>query len=194
MCVLILESIVTTVDADGKVNIAPMGPVVSGDLTNPHFTLRPFTSSRTYQNLTATNRGAIHVTDDVWLFARAAVGAIDDETAESLVRKIDGGWVTLKDCHRWFAIEIDSTSGDPPRIDMNCKVVRSAMVHPFFGFNRAKHAVIETAILATRTHILDAKDIADQIDMLRPLIDKTAGSDEHKAFDFLCETIQQRIG
>ena len=53
--------------------------------------------------------------------------------------------------------------------------------------------MIETAILATRTHILDADDIAQQIANLTPLIDKTAGSDEHKAFDFLCETIQQRL-
>ena len=76
---------------------------------------------------------------------------------------------------------------------MHCKVVQSGVVRPFFGFNRAKHAVIETAILATRTHILDADDIAQQIANLTPLIDKTAGSDEHKAFDFLCETIQQRL-
>ena len=190
---MILESIVTTLDANGKINIAPMGPVVTGDLTDPQFTLRPFTSSTTYQNLSATNRAVIHVTDDVWLFAQAAVDAIDPDKAESLVQRIDGGWAPLKDCHRWFAVEIESTSGDEPRIDMHCKVVQSGVVRPFFGFNRAKHAVIETAILATRTHILDADDIAQQIANLTPLIDKTAGSDEHKAFDFLCETIQQRL-
>ena len=190
---MILESIVSTVDVNGQVNIAPMGPIVSGDQSDPQFTLRPFISSKTYQNLLATKRAVIHVTDDVWLFAQAAVNTIDQATAESLVRVIDTGWVTLKDCHRWFAVQIESTSGNEPRIDMHCKTIDSKVMRPFFGFNRAKHAVIEAAILATRTHILDANDIAQQIASLKPLIDKTGGEDEHQAFEFLCETIKQRL-
>ena len=191
---MILESIVTSVDSTGNVNIAPMGPLVDGDLNDPVFTLRPFTSSRTYANLQVTNRAVIHVTDDVWLFAKAAVDDIAPSECQELVCETaaESAW-RLRDCHRWFAVEIESTSGDEPRIDMRCRILDSGVVRPFFGFNRAKHAVIEAAILATRTHLLDADDIWSQIERLTPLIDKTAGAEEHRAFQFLNETIRQRL-
>ncbi len=190
---MILESIVTTADASGRINVAPMGPLVGGSGDHPLFTLRPFTSSTTYANLESTGRAVIHVTDDVHLFAKAAVESIQGEPAREIVRFVEDGWWVLKDCHRWFAVEIESKSGQEPRIDMQCRIVHSGIHRPFFGFNRAKHAVIEAAILATRTHLLDADDIQEQINRLVPLIDKTAGEQEHAAFAFLCETIQHRI-
>ncbi|NND97460.1 MAG: DUF447 family protein [Pirellulaceae bacterium] len=191
---MILESIVTTVDQNGQVNIAPMGPLVAGDLANPEFTLRPFSSSRTYTNLLASRRAVIHVTDDCDLFAKAAVDALDRATTADLVRPIDDGlWWVLKDCHRWFAVEIDSVAGQEPRMEMQCRIAKSEVVRPFFGFNRAKHAVIEAAILATRTHILAEDQINEQIQRLIPLIEKTAGDVERSAFDFLCATIRQRL-
>ncbi len=189
---MILESIVTTVDSDGCVNIAPMGPLTNAAQTE--FTLRPFTSSRTYRNLVATRTAVIHVTDDANLFAKAAVDGLDQSAMRSLVRPIDAEkfWL-LKDCHRWFAVEIAQVSGSEPRSEMRCQVVKSAVVRPFFGFNRAKHAVIEAAILATRTHLLSAAEIRGQLERLQPLIDKTAGGDEHEAFDFLSGIIDERL-
>ena len=189
---MILESIVTTVDAAGQVNIAPMGP-----RTNPaqtEFILRPFTSSKTYANLIATRCAVIHVTDDVILFARAAMDAMDGQTVRQYLRPIDNEtfWV-LNKCHRWFAVEIIEIRGAEPRIDMQCRIVNSGNPGPFFGFNRAKHAVIEAAILATRTHLLPAEEIRRQIDQLRPLIDKTAGLEEHEAFALLTRTIDERL-
>ena len=196
---MILESIVTSIDDSARVNIAPMGPRILGDWSGEHCSdidvvLRPFNSSRTYQNLLATRRAVVHVTDDVDLFAKAAVDAIAEEEVGKLVQQIeDTSWWRLRDCHRWFAVEVESISDDQPRVDMKCRVVRMGMVRPFFGFNRARHAVIEAAILATRTHVLPPDEIRDQIRSLRPLIDKTGGSTEHSAFDFLRKTIDDRL-
>ena len=39
--------------------------------------LRPFRTARTYANLKAHGEGVLHVTDDVLLLARAAVGELD---------------------------------------------------------------------------------------------------------------------
>ncbi len=196
---MILESIVTTVDRAGRVNIAPMGPRVQPELAAEEVkgmvvTLRPFTSSQTYRNLTQTGGGVIHVTDDAGLFAKAAVDAIDQEQAKSLVRRVDDTpFRVLRDCHRWFAVKVESNSGEEPRADLQCRVVLAKTERPFFGFNRAKHAVIEAAIVATRTHILPAQEIREQIDRLQPLIDKTAGEAEHSAFEFLRKTIHERL-
>jgi hypothetical protein len=190
---VILESIVTTVDALGHVNIAPMGPRTNH--AQSEFVLRPFTSSLTCQNLITTRRAVIHVTDDVMLFAKAAVDAIDrDQVADYVQPKSNGQYWILKKCHRWFAVEVTDISGTEPRIDMGCRIVDSGTVGPFFGFNRAKHATIEAAILATRVHVLPPSEIQAEIDRLRPLIDKTAGPDEHEAFAFLVRTIDERFG
>jgi hypothetical protein len=196
---VILESIVTSVDAAGRVNIAPMGPRVEANLAvsaaeETTFVLRPFNTSRTYANLIETRKAVVHVTDDVQLFAKAAVDAIEADEIPGLVRQLEStDWWTLVDCHRWFAVEIESVSPTQPRVDMRCRVVRSDIVRPFFGFNRARHAVIEAAILATRTGILLPQTIHDELQRLQPLVDKTGGPAEHSAFDFLRKTIHDRL-
>jgi len=190
--VVILESIVTSVDGAGVVNIAPMGPRVETDSEGRTiFTLRPFDTSQTYKNLIETRAAVIHVTDDISLFAKSAIGKID---SAGLVQRFEStDWWPLIDCHQWFAVEVQSINDDSPRIEIRCQVVESRVVRPFFGFNRAKHAVIEVAILATRTHLLPPNEIQDQIARLQPLVDKTAGPVETEAFQFLCQYIDDRL-
>lgn len=196
---MILESIVTSVDADGRVNIAPMGPAVTTEPLGSGeemvgFTLRPFCSSRTYRNLVQTRKAVIHVTDDAMLFAQAAIDALSDEQVARRVRRLrETDWWPLVDCHRWFAVEIESIAEDGMRSEMPCRVLESQVVRPFFGFHRARHAVIEAAILATRTHLFPASQIRDELARLQPLVDKTAGPKEHDAFELLKATIDERL-
>ena len=199
---MILESIVTTVDPSGQVNIAPMGPTVisKGDPTSPvfkkdvdGFVLRPFKTSTTYANLIANPFATIHVTDDALLFARAAVSDLSKIDQASLVHQLEcTQWWPLGDCHRWFAVQVSKVHDDELRVSMDCRVVDSSEVRPYFGFNRAKHAVIEAAILATRTHLLPVESVLSEIDRLQPLVDKTGGPDEHEGFDLLKATIRER--
>jgi len=199
---VILESIVTTVDPLGQVNIAPMGPTVlsKGDPTSPvfkkdvdGFVLRPFKTSTTYANLIANPFATIHVTDDALLFARAAVSNLSKIDQARLVHQLEGTqWWPLGDCHRWFAVQVSKVHDDELRVSMDCRVVDSSEVRPYFGFNRAKHAVIEAAILATRTHLLPVESVLSEIDRLQPLVDKTGGPDEHEGFDLLKATIRER--
>src|SRR6185369_2298541 len=66
---MIVESIVTTVDADGAVNCAPMG-VEWGD---DRIVLKPFLETATYRNVLATRAAVVNLVDDVRLIARAAI-------------------------------------------------------------------------------------------------------------------------
>ena len=176
-----------------------MGPTIhSGSLEadddSVRFTLRPFLSSRTYRNLLATGKAVIHITDDSLLFAKAAVDAVADAEIISRVHRLgDTDWWPLRDCHRWFATEVESLTDDGLRAEAPCQVVESQIVRPFFGFNRARHAVLEAAILATRTHLLSASQIHDELERLQPLVDKTGGPVEHVAFDLLRATIDKRL-
>jgi hypothetical protein len=61
----------------------------------------------------------------------------------------------------------------------------------FFGFNRAKHAVIEAAILASRIDFLPRSEIDAQWDFLRPLVEKTGGDAERQAFQQLTEFVEK---
>ncbi len=187
---VILESIVTTVSLDGRINVAPMGPEIIDDIETV-FILRPFEGSTTHRNLLDTRCAVVHVTDDALLIARAAVNRV--ETFGLGLFLSDARFWRLNDCHRYFAVEASEVTIDSPRATLRCRVIESATVRPFFGFNRAKHAVIEAAILATRTHLISADTIDAELARLQPLIDKTGGTNEHIAFEMLKKTIDERL-
>ena len=68
---MIIETIVTTTDAAGAVNIAPMGVEWTGGGDPP--VLKPFLETATYRNITATGVAVVNLIDDVRVFARAAI-------------------------------------------------------------------------------------------------------------------------
>lgn len=184
---MILEGIVTTRNADGSVNIAPMGPKICVDEAGqPSFTrllLRPFKTSLTYTNLARDRCGVFHVTDDMLLLAKAAILDKFETPATVACAQIDSQ--RLADCCRYFEFLIDDIDASSERSSMEAKVVHAAHVRDFFGLNRAKHAVVEAAILATRRHLIPAEEIQAELARLRPLIDKTGGPAEQKAFELL---------
>ncbi|MGE0378382.1 MAG: DUF447 domain-containing protein, partial [Planctomycetaceae bacterium] len=59
----------------------------------------------------------------------------------------------------------------------------------FFGFNRAKHAVLEGAILATRVHLLPRDEILAEFARLASPVEKTAGPREQQAFQLLWDFV-----
>ena len=108
---ILLEGIVTTLDADGTPHIAPMGPIVNGDFSQ--LLLRPFRTSHTFANLKRCATGILHVTDDVDLIARAAVGRIEKQPRLIPIAKHNG--VILADACRWYAFEVDSINDSEER-------------------------------------------------------------------------------
>ena len=186
---LILEGIVVTLDSQGAANIAPMGPRVDRDLSR--LVLRPFQTSQTWQNLKHSRCGVFHVTDDVELLARAAVGCLDPPPP--LVPLEHFSCPRLADACRWLAFEVEHFDDQSERTKISCRVVASGFVRQFFGFNRAKHAVVEAAILATRVEILPADEIRREMARLAGPVSKTAGVQERRAFDFLRQYIDDRL-
>src|SRR5207237_9367244 len=141
------------VDEHDKLDVAPMGPIVDDAFTM--LTLRPFRTSRTYQNLKVRPQGVFHVVDDVLLLARAAIGEPLPVPATLPATQIAGK--VLADACRWYEFEIDECDDSQVRTRMMARVVHCGRIRDFFGFNRAKHAVLEGAILATRLHLIPAE-------------------------------------
>lgn len=178
---VILEGLVTTLDDDGSVHVAPMGPIV--DRTMGHLRLRPFQTSQTYQNLKRRPSGVFHVVDDVLLLARAAVGKLDSPPETMPARRIPGTVLTAA-C-RWYEFQIESIDDRHQRAEMTARVIHCGRLRDGFGFNRAAHAVLEAAILATRLHLLPPEQVQKELAALRVLVDKTAGPREAEAFALL---------
>jgi hypothetical protein len=153
------------------------------------FALRPFRTSQTYLNLQAHGEGVFHVTDDVLLLARAAVGRLDPPPMFPAQRI--KGWVLCDAC-RYYEFRLLSCDDSGERSRLEVEVVHVGRLRDFFGFNRAKNAVLEAAILATRTAFLPLDDIEAQYRKLAAIVGKTGGPQEHQAFAFLQDYLREQ--
>lgn len=182
---MIVECIVTTLGADGAVNVAPMGVEWGDDI----IIVKPFLETTTFRNVRETGVAVVNLTDDALLFARAAIAnpACPVEPA-AVVRG-----VVLQSACSWREVEVRSADATPPRARIETRVVHRGFHREFIGFNRARHAVLEAAILATRTHLLGADFLRGELQRLQVIVDKTAGPAELEAMSLLREHIERAL-
>jgi hypothetical protein len=182
---MILEGLVTSLNATGEINLAPMGPIV--DETMTRLVLRPFQTSTTFQNLRHRPHGVFHVVDDVLLIARSALHRLDAIPETVPAERIDGR--VLKDCCRWYEFEITACDDSSERTRLEANVVHVGRNRDMFGFNRAKHAVLEATILATRLHLLPEKEIRARLTDLNSPVEKTGGPTEREAYALVRDVV-----
>lgn len=185
---MIVEGLLTTVSDSGRLNVAPMGPVVEGDFER--LTLRPFQPSTTFENLSRTRCGVFHVVDTVEVMARAAIGRLEGAPETDAAEVVTGR--VLRDCCRWFELTIDHIDAAEARTRMTTTIRHRGTRRAFFGFNRARHAVIEAAILATRVHLLERDDILAQFRILESAVEKTGGRAERETFALLRRAVDEQ--
>jgi hypothetical protein len=186
---MIIEAIVTTIDPQGAVNCAPMGvewyPAASPDA----IVFNPFLETATYRNITATNVAVVNITDDVRVFAEAAISNPQPPTVPA--SSVRG--VALAGCCSWREVTVTAIDSTPPRSRIDTRVVHHGTNRDFIGFNRAAAAVLETAIYATRLHLLERGFIESELARLQVIVDKTAGPREHEAMQRLAGFIRERL-
>ena len=180
---MIVESIVTTVDAEGRVNCAPMGVEWGEDV----IVLKPFLETATYRNVVATRAAVVNLIDDARVFARAAISNPEYPTQPATV--IRG--VVLVDACSWRELTVRSIDSTPPRSRIEMAVVHRGVTREFIGFNRARHAVLEAAIYSTRLHLLSREFIESEMARLQVIVDKTAGPDEQEAMALLVDHMRK---
>jgi hypothetical protein len=181
---VIIETIVTSVAPDGTINFAPMGVEWGEDA----LVLKPFLETTTFRNVSAGRVAVVNLTDDVLLFARAALS--DPQFPAFPAEAVRG--VVLEAACSWREVEVVRLDDTPPRSRIETRVVHRGFRREFLGFNRARHAVLEAAILATRTHLLPAEQIRDELARLQVIVDKTAGPREQEAMAFVTEHVRGR--
>jgi hypothetical protein len=185
---VIIETIVTTLDAEGVVNVAPMGVEWDPHAEPASIVLKPFLETATYRNVVATRSAVVNIVDDVRIFARAAVSNPQYATVPAVVVR----GVVLADACSWRELEVRAIDSTPPRSRIETAVVHHGARREFVGFNRAHHAVLETAIYATRVHLLTPAFLISELERLQVVVDKTAGPREREAMALLADYIRSR--
>ncbi|HUW74964.1 MAG TPA: DUF447 domain-containing protein [Methyloceanibacter sp.] len=179
---MIRECIVTTLDSEGRVHIAPLGLIEDGE----GWVIAPFRPSTTLENLSSVPFAVANFTDDVLVFAGCLTGNKDWPTRPAT--HVPGAVLEGALAHAELAVE--RIEEDELRPRFHCHIAYEATHAPFKGFNRAQAAVIETAILASRLKLLPREKIEQELAYLQIAVEKTAGPKEHEAWRLLIEKIE----
>jgi uncharacterized protein len=179
---MIRETILTTISGDGRLHITPIGIIADGD----GWIIAPFRPSTTLDNLRTVPFAVANYTDDVRIFAGCLTGRHEWPTTSSdnvPVPRLAGALAHAE-------LAVVAVTEDEQRPRFHCAVVGRGAHAPFEGFNRAKAAVIEAAILASRLHLLRREQVEAEIAYLAIAIEKTAGAEEKEAWTWLVEHIR----
>ncbi len=181
----IIETVVTTVNPDGSINCGAMGV----EWGTKEIIVKPFRRTRTMRNLRANPAAVIHLTDDILLFAEAALGDPHPDTRRAEV--VDGA--VIEDACSWREVRVVAIRDNGPRASVRTKVVHSGSGREFLGFNRARAAVLEASILASRLRLLDPLQTLAELDRLQSIVEKTAGPVERAAMDLVRDHVHTAL-
>ena len=180
---MIVETVVTTLDEDGEVNFAAMGVIWGED----RLVIRPYVGTRTFRNLVRAREAVVNVTDDVLTFAKSALSR--ERFPSRPATRVRG--VILADACHWREVTVENVSLPEPRpsgggrADVATRVVAGAVGRPFAGLCRAKHAVVEASILASRARRLPRDEVLQELERLDPLVERTGGPAEREAMAYI---------
>lgn len=181
---MIIESIVTTLNEAGEANFAPMGVTIGeGEIV-----IRPYTDSATCRNLAATGAAVVNLTDNCRLFAESAIASPQFPTFPAEL--IPG--LVLTDACSYYECSVMHADPAAPRATFRCKIVKKEVLREFIGFNRAKNAIIEAAILATRVGLLEVDTILEEYRRLSEIVQKTGGEQEAWAMQYLQDYVERQ--
>ena len=179
---MIHEVIVTTINKDKKVHIAPMGVKILQSDSKKLVQISPFKPSQTLNNILETKIATVNFIDNVKVFSGIVTGekkdweleVFDDECAPH-----------LQNTNTHMNVKAIENHDDPVRPRIICEVINEQIHRPFLGFNRAQFSVIELAVLSTRLGRINDNKIKDEMKYLKIGIDKTAGKNEKEAWEWI---------
>ncbi len=179
---MIFETILTSVNGQGEVHVAPFGIQRQGDTV----IISPYKPSLTLSNILASQQAVLNLSDDVRVFA----GALTNRQAWALLptERVLGFRLANALAHEELALL--KVEDDAVRPKLHMQVLHRAQHQAFAGFNRAQAAVIELAVLVSRLNRLPKEKVQAERQYLQIAIDKTAGERELQAWGWLIDKIE----
>jgi len=195
------ETIVSTYDADGQPNAAPMGIVIE---SNERLLIRPYISSLTYRNLQAKRCAVVNVTSDPELFYLTAFkeanpdGNLSPELFEK-AETVDAPRLRAADAIVEGSVtETGSFSSERAEVLCNVQLVNASERLPKV-YCRAQFATIEAIIHATRIKPFLRGDEKEQkrafrlmelVDVCQDVVNRTAPNSHYSV---IMADLTQRI-
>ena len=184
---MIHEVIVTTINNDGDVHIAPMGIKFIQCENQECIQISPFKPSQTLDNLLNTKKATVNFIDDVKVFAGIVTGRKKDW---DLSPHSENNVAHLSGTNSYMNLEVSSHIEDEIRPKIICNILSTQNLKPFMGFNRAQFSVIELAVLSTRLGMIDDGKIKREYEYLKIGMDKTGGDREKLAWSWIEDKIE----
>jgi hypothetical protein len=91
-------------------------------------------------------------------------------------------------------VRVEAIDESAQRARVSTVVVDGGTGREFLGLNRARHAVLEASILASRVRLLDAAEIRAELRRLQVLVDKTGGARERDAMEYVRRHVRAAVG
>ncbi len=177
---MIIETIFSTRSAGGENNFAPMGMERTDDTT---VLVRPFDSSHTWENLKHNGFAVAGITDSILPFVYAVTKD----------RKLGSFPAFRVPCHvpsdpcSWLELEIRRISLEGERSACIFKIVHEENRRAFSGFNRARCAILEALVAATRIDIRGKDPFLSEYARAVELTRRTGGDEERLALRLIEE-------
>jgi hypothetical protein len=130
------------------------------------------------------------VTDDVLLIARAAMGTVAAGSDVAIMPAQHVRGFVLTDACRYYELRVRTLDDSSERTRIEAQVLGAESRRDFFGFNRARHAVLEAAILVTRLFLTGPGHVLAELDRLQQIVDKTGSDPEHTAMNEMRQYVQ----
>ncbi len=181
---MIVETIVSTLDESGAPNFAPMGVI----LNNEFITVRPYRSTRTCRNLVSGGYGVVNFSDDALAYVQC--GLYHAILPHFTARTVPG--VVYQGTCSWQEMALVSQGGSKGRAELQFRVMHKGRHREFLGFCRARNAVIEATILATRLDFCDPDIMNPKLIQCGEIIEKTGGVAEKQAFQLIQDFVKKR--
>ena len=167
---MILETIITSIDINGKPHLAPFGV----RMENENIIISPYKPSHTHENILATKLAVMNNTDDVRVFA----GALTGREPWSLLPTSDIKGFRLKNCLAHAQLKLMEVRDDALRPQLVMQSIKHESHAAFNGFNRAQGAVLELAVMVSRLERLSKAKVMAELKYLQIAICKVTRYDE----------------
>jgi uncharacterized protein len=181
---MIIETIVSTLDKSGVPNFAPMGV----SLVDEFVMIRPYRNTRTCHNLLSSGHGVVNFSDDALAYVQCG---LYHTILQHFPASTIPGIVYQKTCS-WQEMALVSQTGSPERAELLFRVLHKDRHRDFLGFCRAKNAVIEATILATRLDFYDPEIVNRNMNHYSEIVEKTGGAEEKEAFQLIRNFVNRR--
>src|SRR5262245_27846313 len=112
---MIIESLVTTLDAADRPNFAPMGVVWGED----EIVLKPYQETATFRNLLVRPEAVVNLVDDVLYYVKGALGSPVFASRKAAVVR----GVVLENACSWRELRVSKSQTNEPRASFWCEVV-----------------------------------------------------------------------